>query len=348
MYAAKMGASRRALLKGLWGDRYYHPKTRRIVGRKLAGNKLKPMFAQLCLEPIWRVYSTAAEDDAQAGRPLLTALASKMKLSVPARELSKAETASAVRSVMRAWLPLAKAVLSNVAHALPSPADAAATRAPHLLGASGAARKRNELPSRPDEAEGGGVLAQSRSARRTSQRLVAYVAKMVSVELADLPPQSAAAAAARAEAAAAEIDAVMRTAIAGGRARVLGRAHGRHVIYVLNAHDAAMRPVLKRRRRACCRQARSSSFYRWNARLSPWRACPRATSWPSLGCRRVSSSATLASTPLSRALAPMSFPTAPIVRRRWAKLRHGPAAARGGAAAPQPSRPLRGRRAEAG
>ena len=320
MYAAKMGASRRALLKGLWGDRYYHPKTRRIVGRKLAGNKLKPMFAQLCLEPIWRVYSTAAEDDAQAGRPLLTALASKMKLSVPARELSKAETASAVRSVMRAWLPLAKAVLSNVAHALPSPADAAATRAPHLLGASGAARKRNELPSRPDEAEETAACSRAiaQCSSDESAPVVAYVAKMVSVELADLPPQSAAAAAARAEAAAAEIDSgdappQIFVAVARVFSGVLTAATS---LYVLNAaHDPSDAACVEAAAARVLPPGSVELFLPMGRALEPVESVPAGNLVAIAGLSsRILKSATLASTPLSRALAPMSFPAAPIVR----------------------------------
>ena len=34
IYAQKLGASRPALQKTLWGDYYYNPKTRRVLGRK--------------------------------------------------------------------------------------------------------------------------------------------------------------------------------------------------------------------------------------------------------------------------------------------------------------------------
>jgi len=55
MYAAKLGASATVLQRALWGDYYYSPKLKKIVGRKAAAGKLKPMFVQLVLEPIWQV-----------------------------------------------------------------------------------------------------------------------------------------------------------------------------------------------------------------------------------------------------------------------------------------------------
>jgi hypothetical protein len=55
IYAAKLGCSAAVLKRALWGDYYYSPKLKKIVGRKLAGGKLKPMFVQLVLEPIWQV-----------------------------------------------------------------------------------------------------------------------------------------------------------------------------------------------------------------------------------------------------------------------------------------------------
>lgn len=55
LYASKLGASKVSLKKALWGDRFFQPKTKKIVGVKAAGGKLKPMFAQFILEPLWQV-----------------------------------------------------------------------------------------------------------------------------------------------------------------------------------------------------------------------------------------------------------------------------------------------------
>lgn len=47
-----------ALERALWGDFTLQPKTKRLVRIKAADvGKLKPLFAQLVLEPIWKVCS---------------------------------------------------------------------------------------------------------------------------------------------------------------------------------------------------------------------------------------------------------------------------------------------------
>ena len=55
MYASKLGCSSKTLQRGLWGDWFYHPKSKKIVGKKTAGGKLKPLFVQLVLDPIWKI-----------------------------------------------------------------------------------------------------------------------------------------------------------------------------------------------------------------------------------------------------------------------------------------------------
>lgn len=56
MYAKMLGASASALVQGLWGDFFYHPKTKTVSkGRIGAIGKGKPMFVQFILEPIWNV-----------------------------------------------------------------------------------------------------------------------------------------------------------------------------------------------------------------------------------------------------------------------------------------------------
>lgn len=43
--------------QALWGDFTYQAKTKRIVRLK-AGDRGKPLFVVLALEPIWRAYDT--------------------------------------------------------------------------------------------------------------------------------------------------------------------------------------------------------------------------------------------------------------------------------------------------
>lgn len=315
MYAAKMGASRRALLKGLWGDRYYHPKSRRIVGRKqalkLANGRLKPMFAQLCLEPIWRVYAAAADN--VPGRPALAALAAKMKLRVSTREFAKTDPTEAARAVMRSWLPLADAVLAAVVEVLPSPDVAAATRAPRLLGAASSAGRSQGLPDFPDDAPETRACIAAVGQCDTSDDVptVAYVAKMVAVELADLPPRSAAAMVATAEAAEGSSDGPPQVFVAVARV-FAGMLRSGTPLYVLNAaHDPQDADSVE----SAPRVGATELFLPMGRALEPVEAVPAGNLVAIAGLSSlVLKSATLASTPLARPLAPMVFPAAAIVR----------------------------------
>lgn len=98
----------------MWGDWYFNPKQRKIVGKKAAGEsilcklefkvlivdktnalwallaagKLKPLFVQFALEPIWQLYLTAeAETQGQSyGGKSLSDMARSLKLEVRSQE----------------------------------------------------------------------------------------------------------------------------------------------------------------------------------------------------------------------------------------------------------------------
>ncbi len=75
----------------MWGDRFYNPKTKRVVGRKEAGGKLKPMFVQFALEPIWKLYDVAEMEAAgslPAGTKSLAEMATALGTKVNARDLA--------------------------------------------------------------------------------------------------------------------------------------------------------------------------------------------------------------------------------------------------------------------
>lgn len=136
LYAARLGCSAAVLRRALWGDWFYQPKARRIVGKRRAaadappGATLRPLFVQLALEPLWQLYAaTDAEADAadQAGPPAGGAAKSLADMAralgvadlVPKRDLAAADRRAALRAVLRAWLPLSEAVLEMVVQCLP-------------------------------------------------------------------------------------------------------------------------------------------------------------------------------------------------------------------------------------
>jgi ribosome assembly protein 1 len=135
IYAARLGCSAPALRRALWGDFFYVPKTKRIVGRKAAeaalGARARPLFVQLALEPLWQLYAAAdAETAAADGTPgavapppgkTLADMARALGVAdaLPRRDLAAADRRVALRGVLRAWLPLSEAILEMAVQRLP-------------------------------------------------------------------------------------------------------------------------------------------------------------------------------------------------------------------------------------
>ncbi|KAI5065068.1 hypothetical protein GOP47_0019763 [Adiantum capillus-veneris] len=131
LYAAKLGASENALCRALWGDHYYIPKTKKIVGKKASGGKVKPMFVQFVLEPLWQVYDAGLKGS--SGQEMLNKIIKSMNLSIPARDLQHKDPKVVLQAVMSRWLPLADAIFSMVCDVLPNPISAQAERVVRLF-----------------------------------------------------------------------------------------------------------------------------------------------------------------------------------------------------------------------
>jgi len=96
LYASKLGASATSLQRAFWGDWFFSPKQKKILGKKAAGGKLRPMFSQFILEPIWKIYETALNCDT-AGLEKIT---KSIAIQLPARELKHADPRAVVQSVL--------------------------------------------------------------------------------------------------------------------------------------------------------------------------------------------------------------------------------------------------------
>ncbi|THG20728.1 elongation factor-like GTPase 1 isoform X1 [Camellia sinensis] len=133
-YASKLGASTAALLKTLWGPRYFNPKNKMIVGKKGLGggnSKARPMFVQFVLEPLWQVYQAALEADGD--RAVLQKVIKSFNLSIPPRELQNKDPRAVLQAVMSRWLPLSDAILSMVVKHMPDPIAAQSLRITRLI-----------------------------------------------------------------------------------------------------------------------------------------------------------------------------------------------------------------------
>ncbi|KAI4383724.1 hypothetical protein MLD38_009528 [Melastoma candidum] len=188
-YASKLGASAATLQKGLWGPRYFIPKTKMIVGKKgleSGNNKARPMFVQFVLEPLWQVYQAALEPDGD--KSMVDKVIRSFNLNIPNRELQNNDPKVVLQAVMSRWLPLADAILSMVVRCMPDPVSAQSFRISRLL------------PKREVLALDGvdpSILAEAELVRRSVENCdsspdapcVAFVSKMFAVPLQQIPPK---------------------------------------------------------------------------------------------------------------------------------------------------------------
>ncbi|ODV72100.1 GTPase RIA1 [Cyberlindnera jadinii NRRL Y-1542] len=130
-YENKLGIKRENLQKVLWGDFYLDPKTKKIIGPKgLKGRSLKPLFQQLVLENIWKIYENIViEKNAEVLEKIVKAL----NIKVLPRDLRSKDNKALLSQVMGQWLPVSSAVLLTVTEKLPSPLESQRTRIPTVL-----------------------------------------------------------------------------------------------------------------------------------------------------------------------------------------------------------------------
>lgn len=187
MYAVKLKCKPTALLRGLWGDFSFQPKSGRIMKCSSSSSSVnKPMFVQFVLEPLWRVYSVCLNHPPDHAT-ILGTLAASLGIGdrVAARSLASTDPRLAVRALLQAWLPLAKAVLGTAIEQLPSPSSAAQRRVSRLLPPRSVALRGLQPDERTEEA----LTAQEQALQGcdASAKPIVYVSKMVSVPATSLP-----------------------------------------------------------------------------------------------------------------------------------------------------------------
>eukprot|EP00276_Gloeochaete_wittrockiana_P002030 CAMPEP_0184671024 /NCGR_PEP_ID=MMETSP0308-20130426/85023_1 /TAXON_ID=38269 /ORGANISM="Gloeochaete witrockiana, Strain SAG 46.84" /LENGTH=409 /DNA_ID=CAMNT_0027118023 /DNA_START=72 /DNA_END=1298 /DNA_ORIENTATION=- len=168
IYARKLGFAEKVLRTTLWGSYYLDPKTKTIF-RKPRG-KLKPMFVQFVLEPLWEVYNAV---QIQSDPVKVEKIVKALQLTIPPRELSNSDTRVQLSAIFTRWLPIAQTVLAMVVEQLPSPIEAQSYRVHKLL----------RSPSTDPIL----LKALSTCDKSPSAPTVVYVAKMVSVPRDALP-----------------------------------------------------------------------------------------------------------------------------------------------------------------
>ncbi|KAJ3795280.1 translation elongation factor 2 [Lentinula aff. detonsa] len=138
-----------SLKKVMWGEWYFDPKSKRVVGSKAKRPGMKTLFVQIVLENLWKVY------DAVIGDPnpdKVLKIISSLSLTLPPRELrslsnltpaSNTNTADTSATsnypkhllslIFAQWLPLSTSIVQTVIDIVPPPGVAQGRRMGRML-----------------------------------------------------------------------------------------------------------------------------------------------------------------------------------------------------------------------
>lgn len=183
IYLAKLGFSHAALSKTLWGDFYLDMKNKKVIpGSKLKSNQsLKPLFVSLIMEQIWTLYQyTVLERDQERLEKIIEKLGAK----IGPRDLRSKDVKQLLNLIMSQWIPVSHALLGTVIDYLPSPIEAQQQRMHKILteclfDVIPESSKSEVLNDRDEKS----IV----TCDKTSQNVLAYVSKMVSVPNEELP-----------------------------------------------------------------------------------------------------------------------------------------------------------------
>jgi len=114
MYSVKFGIDEQKLMRKLWGDSFYNPKTKKW--EKDGNNGGKRAYCQFILESILKVFSTTMEGTKEEAQALCAKMG--VKLSGDDNDLIGKPL---MKVVMKRWLPAGDALLQMITMYLPSP-----------------------------------------------------------------------------------------------------------------------------------------------------------------------------------------------------------------------------------
>lgn len=128
-YAKKFGVDREKMMKRLWGDSFFNPKTKKW-SKKETDDKGKPLdraFNMFVLDPIFRLFAAIMNFKKEE----IPVLLEKLEINLKSSE-KELEGKALLKVVMRKFLPAADALLEMIVIHLPSPVTAQAYRAETL------------------------------------------------------------------------------------------------------------------------------------------------------------------------------------------------------------------------
>merc|ERR1712114_160037 len=130
MYAAKFGVDTDKMMKKLWGESFFNPKTKKWSKEKADDNKRS--FCMYVLDPIYMVFDAIMNFKKEQTEKLLgklTTASGKLVKDVLKTEEKELEGKPLMKCVMRNWLPAGDAMFQMIVIHLPSPVTAQKYRA---------------------------------------------------------------------------------------------------------------------------------------------------------------------------------------------------------------------------
>jgi len=130
MYASKFGVETDKMMKKLWGESFFNPKTKKWSKEKAEDNKRS--FCMYVLDPIYMVFDAIMnfkKDQTEKLLSKLTTADGKLVKDVLKPEEKELEGKPLMKVVMRSWLPAGEAMFQMIVIHLPSPVTAQKYRA---------------------------------------------------------------------------------------------------------------------------------------------------------------------------------------------------------------------------
>lgn len=127
LYAAKFGVDVEKLMKKLWGENFFNPKTKKWSKTKAEDNKRS--FCMYVLDPIYKMFDAIMNFKKEETDKLLDRLELKGKMK---HEELQQEGKPLMKAVMRNWLPAGDAMFQMIVVHLPSPVTAQKYRTEQL------------------------------------------------------------------------------------------------------------------------------------------------------------------------------------------------------------------------
>eukprot|EP00917_Polyrhabdina_sp_WS-2016_P028801 GHVP01061360.1.p1 GENE.GHVP01061360.1~~GHVP01061360.1.p1 ORF type:complete len:1125 (+),score=205.80 GHVP01061360.1:27-3401(+) len=173
LFAQRLGLHSSAVPKlatAMWGDFYYHPKTKRISKKRPKAN-YPNVATQFIFSQLLTIFDASTATDKTALEKIICSLdlseeSQKSIFSARGSEISD----NFVNQILREWLPLGKCLLDLVSKFLPSPRSAATLRLPAICPLFGSLNKE-------------GILAQSMLNCSVDGPAVVFVTKFISADL---------------------------------------------------------------------------------------------------------------------------------------------------------------------